>query len=381
MRKPRKVFYILAACCIAIVIGTVVFFIVNKENNTQNYISISSTFDSIRPGNTDITIYDKNFKELSKTSIDFGGVGTGLIDHGDKIYLFGGRSYIMLNKKTGEYKEYEDIMDCGVIEAANGMSETPVFVKNIGLTSATDYDCEICEIDDLDNPKVTSFKTQNTFASDAIKFNNKIYAATSSAGKDNNFFIEIYDSNHKLIVKNKIYTTSGVLRFYVNNDILYLISNMGSITSIYKVSEEGNIEIVPIKGFDGYYYINPLNNNIYSSSSSGHIRKISLNGDDPEEILDINSFMPPHETEYDFTSNVLFYDNTFAVRSVIRLPVSENAPTGIKVYVPSGNTYKESEVLSKQDAANAQQGKRLVYFGEISEYEHGTIESAKQTEQ
>ncbi|PWL55766.1 MAG: hypothetical protein DBY38_00290 [Clostridium cadaveris] len=365
--KNKKLIITLTILPLICVSLYVFIFYVKKTN--EKYIAVSSTLDFENPGSTEIVTYDNNLNKLTNETIN---LGTGLfhIESKNKIYLFAGQSYLSINKSTGEQKKFENIIDTGVIESVNSTGDCPVLIKNIGMLTELDYDCEICIIDDLDNPKLTSFKTQNTLAADAIKFKNKIYAITSSSGASGSYFIEIYDENGTLIDKNKLYISNCMYKFYIYNDSLYLLSFSGECysTIINKVNDDGMLNNTDTKIFDGLFSVNPINNNIYSSTKDGTIFKINLDGNKPEEIVSIKDLLPSKNNNVNSIFNLLyFYDNTFAIRSLIEVPVADSKyNTSVVFFIPEEGEYVNCETVTNLDMDNSTKGKRIVYFGKIS---------------
>ena len=112
-------------------------------------------------------------------------------------------------------------------------------------------------------------------------------------------------------------------KFYIYNDSLYLLSFSGECysTIINKVNDDGMLNNTDTKIFDGLFSVNPINNNIYSSTKDGTIFKINLDGNKPEEIVSIKDLLPSKNNNVNSIFNLLyFYDNTFAIRSLIEVP-------------------------------------------------------------
>ena len=355
---------ILGLCFACVIIVTMI----NCKSGYPQYIAISSTFDHVVPGSTTFTTYDKKFNKISSESIDLGCGGPGVIDNQDEIYFFAGRSYISLDKNTGKYKQYPNIIDRGVIEAVNGMGQCPVLVKNVGFISSTEYDCEVCVIDDLNNPSISSFKTQNSSVSDAIKFNDMFYVVTQAAEDSRDMFLEVYDSEYNFIVKNKIYFDSAEFKFYVSKDnTLYLFNFLDNSTSVYKVNKEGTLNDVPSNKFTGYCHINQINRKVYCTSNDGGILEVNIDESNCNEILNVDKLMPEHTVSYDYTNTLLFDNDKFVIRTIARLPLDlvSEVNACIKIYIQDGNKYIESKVLSETDLINSREGKSLIYFGSL----------------
>lgn len=345
--------------------------IVEKEkkiilnNESQKYVSISSTRDFVIPGKSEIVIYDASMKKLNTQSINTGGY-FNYIEREDSIYFIGGMSILRLDKKSGAVKEFPNIVDDGIIDKVNVQGDTPLLVKNIRAISDNEYDCEICEFSDLDNPKIiTSFKTNKSLAMDAIKLNNKYYVLSRLFGVEeySNYALEIYDDNYALISKQILDSPCTFFQFYENNDSLYIVGDsFGLENDILKLNEDDSLTSLDINGFVGCIFINQFEEELYVFDNTGVVNKVNIEEKNVTPVIDMKKIDESYDANNDYYIRQYFTENSKAFSTVIRNSVKPDLPAKVKHFIKTeqDQEFKEIEGLSVDN--DVMMG---IYFGAL----------------
>lgn len=319
------------------------------NNDTSEYISISTTSDYEQPGKSEINFYDNSMKKINTEYINSGGYHT-YIEKDNMIYLLGGKSLLKINKNSAEITESSNIIDSGIMELVNVQGDTSIFINNIGVVSKTEYDSEICEILELDNPKVNSFKTDKSLAMDAIKIKDKYYVISRRFDEEKSSrALEIYDNNKILLSKETLDNSHTFYQFYKKNDDLYLIGTFGEFENkILKLNEDGLLSLVDtLEGFTGEIFIDQFKQELYLLNDDG-VHQVDIEKKKITTIFDTKDF---YKENNDYTINMFFTTNSQALRIIKRSKADVNLEAEVKYFIKSelNEDFKELEDFSANE--------------------------------
>lgn len=314
-------------------------------NNKNQYISISSTDDTIYPGRTEVSLYDSDLKKIETKTVKEGGFGS-YFESESSITFLGGKSILTINKASGLIENSKEIINNGVIELIDNQGDNILFIKNNGIISKTEYNSEVCEITNFDTLSIDTFSTDNSLAMDAIVIDDIYYVLSRTFDdSDSSRMLEIYDENKKIIKKIPLDETHTFYQFFKQNDDLYLIGTLGnSENSILKLNKDYSIENIPtVKGFIGDVFIDSFDSKLYFSNQNG-VFLLDIDNANIVDVFSSEEFDNTDKSQNDYTFRLFFTSYGKGLRVIKRsLKNSEEKPV-VKIFMLDNDTNKFNEL-------------------------------------
>lgn len=343
---------------------------VSDKIDIHKYISISTTSDYIEPAQSEINIYDESMKIVDTKQIDSGSYYS-YMEKENKMYFFGGKSILSIDKTSGKLKTFNNIIDKGIIENINNQGDSPLFINNIELTSKNVYNSEIHEILDLNDMSQTSFKTNDSLALDAIKISNKYYVISRNFKDDeNNRVLEIYDTNQSLINEIPLDFDSSIYQFYKKNDKLYLIGSASADEKIKIININEDLTLSLINELDidsSEIFIDQSNQELYILNNSG-VHKIDIEQNIVITIFDTKQFDSSNQKDNEYAISAFFGGNGKSLRVIKRSNLEPEKQGEVKTFIQDESKDKFivlDKVSIDRDSIN--KGYMMgIYFGKLN---------------